>query len=685
VAYYELLPSGDFVEKQRPFTVRSIVEMNRLAGEKEFMPQFPGLSDVDSCKDWDVGMPMEEEALKDKPNEEYWNQYRATPKAFITLRTGQAMWGNRFGDLTAIRYPIDRVPDLTALTRAINPADLGLVFLPVSEQALTAVDNATDFGGLFLGMSFFLIASALILTTLLFVFGVEQRSAETGTLLALGYTPRRLRALLVAEGAVIALAGAVIGALAGTLYARLMLRALVSLWPDAIANSAVQYHATPGSLVVGGCAGFAAAILAIALALRRQLARPVSELLAADLTQSAAGRLTGPRGRGLLYLSIAAAVAAAGTVGAAVRVEFEDPAGPFFTAGVLLLLGGLGIGRHVLARLTTPSSAPAAAAPGPAAALGRLGLRNTARRLKRSMTVAALLASATFLVLAVSTMKTDVRAHADKPWSGTGGFDFFLETTLPIPEKPETPTGRKRLNLAGDERLRDVDIVSVKLREGDDASCFNLNRAQVPRLLGVNPADFFLRRAFMAEGSRGEPWTLLDQPLPDGAIPALAGDANTALWGLKKSASSKDNAIAYRDDRGNPFQVRIVGSLPARLSVFQGTVLVSNQAFTERFPSEDGFRIWLVRAPAGRRDEVRQVLAGKLDRFGPDISASADRLAQFYSVESAYLAMFLALGGLGLLLGSLGLASWCCGTPRSGAPSWPCCGPSATAGATWSG
>jgi len=186
VAYYELLPSGDFVEKQRPFTVRSIVEMNRLAGEKEFMPQFPGLSDVDSCKDWDVGMPMEEEALKDKPNEEYWNQYRATPKAFITLRTGQAMWGNRFGDLTAIRYPIDRVPDLTALTRAINPADLGLVFLPVSEQALTAVENATDFGGLFLGMSFFLIASALILTTLLFVFGVEQRSAETGTLLAQG-------------------------------------------------------------------------------------------------------------------------------------------------------------------------------------------------------------------------------------------------------------------------------------------------------------------------------------------------------------------------------------------------------------------------------------------------------------------------------------------------------------------
>ena len=92
------------------------------------------------------------------------------------------------------------------LRQAINPASLGLFFVPVREQALAASSQSLDFGQLFLGFSLFLIVAAILLTALLFALGVEQRAEEVGTLLAVGWTPRRVQRLLLAEGGTLALA-----------------------------------------------------------------------------------------------------------------------------------------------------------------------------------------------------------------------------------------------------------------------------------------------------------------------------------------------------------------------------------------------------------------------------------------------------------------------------------------------
>src|SRR6202012_5950475 len=106
-----------------------------------------------------------------------------------------------------------------ALLKKINPASLGFVFQPVREQALSASSQAVDFGGLFIGFSFFLIVAALLLMALLFQFGLEQRATEIGTLLALGFRPKQVRRLFLGEGALLALAGGVIGAAGGIVYA----------------------------------------------------------------------------------------------------------------------------------------------------------------------------------------------------------------------------------------------------------------------------------------------------------------------------------------------------------------------------------------------------------------------------------------------------------------------------------
>jgi len=627
MAYFELLPNGGFVERTRTFSVHSILPMADLEAERTFAPQFPGLSDVDRCADWDVGIPMDEAELEDEANEAYWEQYGQTPKAIVSLIAGQEMWANRFGSLTAVRWNVGQASSLSAhaMGRATvdrleacptlkfheeyDPAAAGFVFQPVREQALAAVDNAMDFGELFVGMSFFLILSALILTALLFVFSVQQRAEETGILLATGWKPRTVRNLFLAEGGLVALAGSIGGALLGIGYTRLLLDGLSNHWKGAVAGSAIELFASPQTVINGAVASFICALVAMAIAIRRQTRHSARELLVADFQPTYIGAHRFSQGLGIAA-PLFCLIAAIGIVLTALVADVQSITMPFFGAGALLLISGILFCRLLLTR----------SAGGSLRGLFGLALRNVSRRCGRSLTVIGLLACGCFLVFAVSSMKEDVTAHADETSSGTGGFKWFGESTLPITE--------------------DLGGVRLRVRDGDDASCLNLNRAQSPRLLGVDPDALSARKAFL---TKEDVWQLLKQELPDGAIPALAGDADTLMWGLEKKIGDQ---LTVRDERGRDLIVQLVGMLPMRLSVFQGSLLIAEEQFTDRFPSEEGWRMFLL----DERVENR-----RYERAGLDVVPSVERLLEFYAVESTYLAMFLVLGALGLAVGSMGM------------------------------
>src|SRR4029079_995391 len=132
-------------------------------------------------------------------DQDYWEKYRGTPKAFVTLKAGQEMWSNRWGNLTSIRWPAgtDRQALEKALLEKLTPEMLGFQFVPLREQALAATNAPVDFGELFVSFSFFLIMAAAVLTGMLFVFSLEQRNAEAGLLLALGLRPRQVRRIFL--------------------------------------------------------------------------------------------------------------------------------------------------------------------------------------------------------------------------------------------------------------------------------------------------------------------------------------------------------------------------------------------------------------------------------------------------------------------------------------------------------
>ena len=54
---------------------------------------------------------------------------------------------------------------------------------------------------------------------------------------------------------------------------------------------------------------------------------------------------------------------------------------------------------------------------------------------------------------------------------------------------------------------------------------------------------------------------------------------------------------------------------------------------------------------------MSRVLEDGLSDYGFDVVGSRDRLAAFHQVENTYLSTFQTLGGLGLLLGTLGLGA----------------------------
>jgi putative ABC transport system permease protein len=387
LTYFLADTGAQLVERTNRFRVRGIVPLDGIHADRGLMPEFPGIAKAETTQDWDAGFPLTHK-IRTK-DDDYWKQHRGTPKAFITLAAGQALWANRFGKLTAVRWTVPagvsaestRAALAQSLRAAIQPSELSLAFRPVREEALRAAAQSQDFGGLFIGFSFFLIGAALILMGLLFRFGIEQRVTEIGTLLALGFPARRVRKLFLLEGAALAFVGSVIGAAGGIFYARAMLHGLTTVWRSATNTSALTFHASPATLVIGVVSGTLVAVFTIWLVLRKQARQPARELLAGEISlerrpparldgenAQRAGSETGAPSRQrraldwfkkpLVISEIAICLALVSMLG-----DTMNPAA-FFSAGAFCLIAGLAFTSWLLQRwvgrgvLTAPDEGP---------------------------------------------------------------------------------------------------------------------------------------------------------------------------------------------------------------------------------------------------------------------------------------------------------------------------------------
>lgn len=645
IRYFTVGLGRELREQSATFKVSKVLPMNDSRVNRGWTPDFPGVSDVDNCRDWQPGIPVKLDAIRDK-DEKYWDDFKGTPKAFISLKAAQRLWSNRFGSLTSIRFKAEDRGDEASLRRDLASrlkfSDVGLLPRDVRAEAAAAAKGSVDFGGLFIGLSLFLIAAALVFSALLFLFTLEKRASQVGLLLAIGWTPGQVRRAVLGEAGAVAMVGSVSGLLGGLDYTHLALAGLNSIWADATGGLILTYHAKGSTLAMAFISSMLAALVTLWWASRKMFRAQATHLLAgeswaADIQSPQSSGNAPSRGRGLLpWLAVIAATALA--VAGSKASHPEAMAGMFFGAGFLLLLSGLLVVRRWL--FLSGAAGPEAHGP---RSLAAVGLKNVTRRPNRSLAVIGMMAGGIFLVIAVNAFRLSADADPTRRDSGTGGFALIGESTLPIYEDLNTPAASDAFAL--DEKLMSqARIVPFRVKEGDDASCLNLNRAQNPVLCAANPKLLSERGAFkFAEGT----WTDLDGTQPE--ITAIADQA-TALWGLGKGVG---DTLSYTDAGGTEFKIKLVGLLAG--SVLQGRLIISEEAFLKKFPDTAGYRFFLVDAAPEVAVQVSEHLTRQLATRGLALEPTKTRLAAFLAVQNTYIGIFTVLGGLGVLLGTAGL------------------------------
>ena len=632
-----------------------------LAADRQLAPEYPGISGADSLADWDPPFPIDLSRIRPQ-DERYWTEFRTTPKAFVPYERGRDLWSTQFGRATSIRMVVPGGTDVGSvagplaqeLERTLDPAAMGMAMIPTRQLALAASGGATDFGEYFTYFSFFLVVSALLLAVMFFRLGVEQRLRQIGILRASGFTIGHVRQLLLTEAGALALVGSAVGVVGAIAYAHVIVYGAAHVVDRGSRNDFAGGPRSPAHparrrrgrnrrgaglrLARAPHSGEAvAAVIARGPVARRQRGRGVD----AVLTATGRDRIL-RRGRAARRRRIRMAFASGGLV------LWRWRAPPHGEPHVLRRLAAIAP-RHCRRGVVVPG------------AISRLGFRGAAFRPVRSVLVAALIASAAFIIVAVDAFRRGGGELTNDPKAGTGGFALLARAEVPVVYNPNEPGGRSDLQLDADPELADVRFMRFRLRPGDDASCLNLYRPASPTLIAPEPAFVEANRFSFAgtlattDDERANPWRLLDRRFEDGAVPAIA-DA-TSLQYVLHAAVGDDLSI---DVGGSaPLVLRFVAAL--RDSVLQSEIVIGEAAFVRLFPSQQGFRFFLVDAPRVRTPEQVSVLAQSVEKtlapFGVDAVGTVERLDSFHRVENTYLSTFQALGALGLLLGTVGLAT----------------------------
>lgn len=636
IRYFVPAQGKSLSERTATFTIKAVVPMMGTGADSSLMPAFEALAGAENCRDWKPGIPIDLSRIR-PADEQYWQKYKGSPKAFIAMKAAKLLFSSRFGSLTAIRYSKAdyNTETLTKkIVSAIEPQQAGFFVSEVYDAGQKSAAGTTDFGGLIASMSFFLIIASLILAGLVYAFALQQRCNQAGILSAAGLNKRHIFFIFFMEQTVVVLPAIVLGIPTGAIFTCLILGGLNTIWADAAGGLQVVFAMRSQTVFVAVSVSLLLSLAVFGWKLRRLLSRPIADLL--ERSQE----LILPKGQSVLSngLAVLLLIAAAGLAVYGNKLSAQNAPSAFFGAGAAVLAA-------LSLMLSSLLSFIARQAQKPSRMLLSLAIRNAARRKGRSLGVVGMLAIGVFAVFSVAGFqKTEITSPGDKN-SGTGGFALWLQCDVPLAKVPNIPNVNSSLPMS-------IRAVGLRQYSEEAASCLNLALAQRPILWGVNPKTLSGRFAFQSEPESSKmvsPWELLSQDWGPNVIPAI-GDYATVYWALHKKLG---DSIDYLDPSGRLFQLKIVALL--KDSILQGGLIIDEKRFFQRFPDVQGWSVVLFDVPANQCQGVSRYLTQTLSANGFEAMPATERLNRFHQVENTYIAIFMALGSLGLILGSVGL------------------------------
>ena len=625
-------------------------------------PVVPGITDQESISKWDTPFPLSRKI--ETQDDDYWNDHRLTPKLFVSYELGTELFGSRFGKVSSLRFDglsLEKAADLEKQLQTVAVKEmesLGWRDIPLRKQQLMAASGTTPFDALFLSLSFFVIAAALLLVALLFRLAIEQRSNHWGLFLASGWTRASVRRLLLLEGGIVSIAGATLGVVLGLGYAYAMIAGLRTWWIGAITVSFLDYYASPFSLFLGWFLGWLTALLTIFVAARQLKQVSVARLLKNQMENEYRPTQASSR---WAWLAIGTGVSGVAILACGQFLQGQAQAGAFVGGGMLFLVSGL---SWILNSLRSSKRGSTTKDQGIITA-SALASSNAKRAPMRSALAIGLIAIASFLILSMSLFQS---APTE---AGTGGFFFIGKSPHAIHKDLGSVTYQKDILAEKSTALEDSQFVPFRVRGGDDASCNNLFQANQPQVLGISKRMDAIDRnaknqsafAWFTTGkvaSGSTPWQLLEADADgskDSPLPVVL-DQNTALWALHLGGYVGERFAYSFDDREVHFET--VGVL--QNTILQGSLIIGESNFERVFPSVTGFRMFLVKLniPDGptkleKASKLRMVAEEGWSEAGLSLARSEDVLKQMLAVQNTYLGAFQVLGAIGLLLGTIGL------------------------------
>ena len=245
MAYFIARDMKNLETKEQIFRVRAVEPLSAFIGDSLLTADFPGLTNVERCSDWDSDLPIKMDHIH-KRDEDFWYKYRQTPKAIVAYDAVRADWSNSFGTATALR--IGNTP--TPITQHLSP----MVIHP-REQGMFLANSGTDFSSLFMALGFFIILSAILLMQNPLMEMYAQRKDELQLYAQLGFTHRTIQRIMYRETFSVILFASPFGVLAGLLYSALILWLLGNVWSGATHTEGFVLHVNALTLILGWLIG----------------------------------------------------------------------------------------------------------------------------------------------------------------------------------------------------------------------------------------------------------------------------------------------------------------------------------------------------------------------------------------------------------------------------------------------
>ena len=185
-------------------------------------------------------------------DEDYWNEYRGTPKAFISYEKGKEIWGNNFGPATSLRFPSGTGENqiLDRIRGSLDPDKTGFIITDLAGDSVSAAENGVDFGTLFLSLGFFLIVASMVLLSFAASSYFDSKIRDIKTLYALGFRNRWISGSLIFETGIISLAGSLTGAFGGYLVNVIITGALNTVWSGAVQTNTLHAYFNLASIII---------------------------------------------------------------------------------------------------------------------------------------------------------------------------------------------------------------------------------------------------------------------------------------------------------------------------------------------------------------------------------------------------------------------------------------------------